>query len=275
MNKLDMHIHTTASDGKLTPIEVVELAIKKNLKGIAITDHDTVNGVIEAREYNQNDIIIIPGIEFSCIKNNNEIHLLGYFIDYKNDNIINITNKIITHRKNRADKIIKKLNNIGVNIKVEDVLNESKGKSIGRPHIARVLINKNYVNSINEAFEKYLAKGRPAYVKRYKLSLQEGIDLIHNANGIAVIAHPGLLDNSINLKTLIHSYNIDGIEVYHSKHSENQEKQFYKIAINDNLIITGGSDYHGDRKEIAFDLGDKYIDVENIKELLFKYNYII
>ena len=275
MNKLDMHIHTTASDGKLTPIEVVELAIKKNLKGIAITDHDTVNGIIEATEYNQNDIIIIPGIEFSCIKNNNEIHLLGYFIDYKNDNIINITNKIITHRKNRADKIIKKLNNIGVNIKVEDVLNESKGKSIGRPHIARVLINKNYVNSINEAFEKYLAKGRPAYVKRYKLSLQEGIDLIHNANGIAVIAHPGLLDNSINLKTLIHSYNIDGIEVYHSKHSENQEKQFYKIAINDNLIITGGSDYHGDRKEIAFDLGDKYIDVENIKELLFKYNYII
>lgn len=271
--KADLHVHTVASDGTLTSYEIVQWAHKKNIKAIGITDHDTTEGIFNAIESaKEYDIIIVPGIEISCIYENEEIHILGYYIDYECKNILEITKILKESRLSRGEKIVKKLNELGLNLSIDDI-HEIAGKGvIGRPHIARAMIEKNYVSTIEEAFEIYIGRSKPAYVERFRLSIEEGISLIHNAGGAAVIAHPGLINNEKATEEAI-KLKVDGIEAIHSKHSVEETIKYSKLADKYNLIITGGSDFHDKYIDNIPVLGDYYVDINQVNLLNIKSKY--
>lgn len=268
MKRVDLHIHTTKSDGILSPAQIVEWASIKGVHAIAITDHDTIEGIEEAiRVSNSYSVSIIPGIEISCIFEDEEIHILGYYIDYSNKNILKLTKVLKESRINRSKKIINKLNDLGFDITFKEVQNIiSNNGVIGRPHIAKLLAEKKYVQTVREAFDKYIGKNKPAYVERFKLSVQDGIKLIHNAGGIAVIAHPGLIKDENRIFQII-DLGIDGIEAIHSKHSQYDVLKFSEIAHVNNLIITGGSDFHEEFNKGIPILGDYFIDFEHLELL--------
>lgn len=264
----DLHVHTNHSDGIYSPEAVVDLAVRAKLDGIAITDHDTISAIEISINHSKfyNNFIVIPGIEFGCIHNAEEVHILGYFIDYTDPNIIKITNELRQSRLIRGEKMIDKINALGFNITLDEVKRLSGDAYIGRPHIARVMIDKGYVNSVSEAFDKFLNRGRPGYVERYKITIEETIKLIKNTGGIAVLAHPGLLKDLSIIDYCI-SVGIDGLECTHSKHTNNDRENFIKIAKSNNLIITGGSDFHGDTKDVGQLLGKFWIRIDDIQSL--------
>lgn len=245
MRKSDLHIHTTFSDGVLTPQEVLKWASKKNLTDIAITDHDTTEGVEEAIKAGLPlDINVIPGMELSCVEQGEEIHILAYYLDYKSTRLKEFTKTLKEARIDRNIKIIEKLNKMEIDISINDVKEISKEGNMGRPHIAKALINKGLVDTVDGAFKIYLGRGKPAYVERYKITSKEGIDLIHSLGGVAVIAHPGLV-SSQRVVNYVLNQNIDGIEVVHCNHTKEQIKYFSNKAKELNLIETAGSDCHG------------------------------
>lgn len=265
--KFDLHTHTNNSDGIYSSSDLVDLAIKKKLSGIAITDHDNVDGIECAIKYSSNfaDFKVIPGIEFSTIYKGQEVHILGYFIDYKDKNLIELTKEIKASRITRGNKILKKINSLGIDINIEDVREFSSENFIGRPHIARALIKKGYVESINEAFEKYLGINSPAYVERYKIGIDEVINIIKDIGGISVLAHPGLIKDKSIIDYCI-TQGINGLECIYPKHTEDDFKYFLNKAKSQNLIITGGSDFHGDKtKDIL--LGEYYVGINTIKQM--------
>lgn len=269
MKKADLHMHTTLSDGLLTPEEVVRWAYKKNIDTISITDHDSIDGIsraiLESKKY---DINVVPGIELSCFFQDHEIHILGYFIDYKSEKLNKFIKKLKESRKERNYKIIEKLNKMDIDISVKEVEMLSSEGVIGRPHIARVLIDKGIVDTVKGAFDIYLSKGKPAYVERYKVSVKDAIDLIHSIGGVAVFAHPGLINNSMILNNIL-QFKIDGLEVIHSKHNKDQVEELTNIAKHNNLIVTAGSDCHGYLDDGEPSLGNFFIsakDVELLKE---------
>lgn len=258
-----MHTHTNYSDGLYSPKQLIDKANNKGLNGISITDHDTIDAIPEALEYikSLNNFQIIPGIEFSCFYFKNEVHILGYFIDINNKELLKMTNKIKASRWDRGIAILDKLIDLGLILPKTNILEEAKESGfIGRANIARKLLQYKYVESINEAFDKYLDIGKPAYVERFKLSIKDTINLIHKAGGISVIAHPGLIEDQTALKECLH-HGIMGIECYQSKHTEAQTKKYLDYSKKHNLIVTGGSDYHGD----VDILGDYTTDIDSIK----------
>lgn len=265
--KFDLHVHTNHSDGRLTPIQVVDIAVEKGLSGIAITDHDTTTGIDEAikQSYKHEKFKIIPGIELSCIYKDEEVHILGYFIDYKSPSIIKVTNDLKKARIKRGSEIISKLNHLGLKISIEEVKFFSGEDYIGRPHIARALISKGYIYTIQEAFDRFLNRGRPAYIERYSLSIEESIDIIRTNGGISVLAHPGLLKNKDIIKDCI-SLGTDGLECIHSKHNKSDIALFHKIAERNDLIVTGGSDCHGDTTNGPLLLGKYFINITDISK---------
>lgn len=260
--KYDLHVHTSFSDGLLSPADVVDMAIDKGLNGIAITDHDTILGIDQAINQGNKykDIDIIPGIEFGCIFSNEEVHILGYFIDHTDFQLNQIIRKLRSSRIDRAIKIIEKLKELGISISLLDVKTYSTEDNIGRPHIARTMVDNKYVENIKEAFDKYLNRGKPAYVERYQLSIIETISLIKSIKGLSVLAHPGLLKDTSIIEYCI-ANGINGIECIHSKHTSENVKLFTDLANKNNLIITGGSDFHGN----STNFGDFYVDFESIK----------
>ena len=266
--KFDLHVHTNHSDGRLSPAKMVDLAVAKGLDGIAITDHDTTTGINEAIEqsHKYNSFKVIPGIEFSCIYQDEEVHILGYFIDYKSTSLNQVTKTLKTNRVQRSKKIIDKLNSLELEISLEDVKLFVNKDFIGRPHIARALINKGYVHTIQEAFDRYLKRGKPAYVERQSLTIKDAIRLIKSNKGISILAHPGLLKNRDIIDSCI-SLGIDGIECVHSKHSKEDTELFFNIVEKNNLIGTGGSDCHGDSTNKPLLLGSYFIDIEHIPKL--------
>lgn len=272
MKFIDMHTHTTASDGVYSPSRLVDYAIKKGLSGIAITDHDTVDGIEEALEHanKYKDFIVVPGVELSTQYRNEEIHILGYMIDYKMNCLLELLENLQDLRTNRAIKIINKLKGLGFEINYEGVLRFTKASVIGRPHIARFLIEKGYTDSIGEAFQNYLGKGCVAYVAKEKLTPSCAIDIIKKAGGISVIAHPGLLKEPIAIIEYLIDLGVDGIEVYHSEHSLKESMQYLEIAKNHNLLITGGSDFHYPPQNNGHngDLGSIKIPLKDIKPYL-------
>ncbi len=263
----DLHVHTNHSDGLFSPEEVIDLAVKQKLDGIAITDHDTVTAIETAIAYSNNyyNFRIIPGIEFSCVYNDEEVHILGYFINYKDLNLIKVTNKLKKSRLTRGVEMVYKLNKLGLKLSIEEVKKFSGEKYIGRPHIARALIKKGYVTDISEAFTKYLDRGKPAYVERYKITINETISLIKNLGGIAILAHPGILKDKTIVNHCI-SLGIDGLECIHSKHSKEDTDYLIDISKSNNLIITGGSDFHGDLINEEIILGKYFVNIDNIPE---------
>lgn len=275
MEKLiDLHTHSTASDGSMSPRELVMHAKLKGLSSIAVTDHDTIAGIADALDEGKRiNMEVIPGVEIG-VDHKPEMHILGYFTE---ENYKNISDILITLRKNREErnpKIIKKLNELGFEISMEEVEREAGGKVIGRPHIARVLIRKGYLRSIEEAFEKYLGNGRPAYFEKDKLSPGEGIKLIIKAGGIPVLAHPVLmkLDNE-QLEILISNLKeagLKGIEANYVENSDKDTEYLLALAGKYNLLVTGGSDFHGSFKpdiEIGIGRGNLEIPYELLNKL--------
>ncbi|HOS69822.1 MAG TPA: PHP domain-containing protein [Sedimentibacter sp.] len=273
MLKADLHIHTTASDGLLSPEKVVRWASAKRLTAIGITDHDTVKGISPAMKASSKyGVEIVPGIELSTIFEEEEIHVLGYFIDYNSQWLADTLKKIQNSRYERAGKIVGKLNDLGIDITLEQVKGIADDAAMGRPHIARAMIDKGYISNIREAFNEYIGKDRPAYVERYKLTCKEAIDMIKNLGGISVLAHPGLINNKDNIGKII-DLGIDGIEVYHSKHDDETVRNILAVAHSRNLLITGGSDCHGMKLNNEPILGNYSIDykyVQMLKEALNK-----
>lgn len=268
---IDLHIHTIFSDGLLTPEQVVNKAIKLNLKAIAITDHDTVDGIRpalnEAKKYTEFEVV--PGVELSTDWHSEEIHILGYYIDHNDLNLRTALVSFQQKRSERVEKIIAKLKNMGIDISIKDVYAKSKGTSLGRPHIALALVEKGYVGSVQEAFKNYLNKGKPAYVPKEKLTPFSAIDIIKQSSGIPVLAHPGLLEDSSIINELI-SYGIMGIEVVHKNHNKAQVDYFTKLALNNNLLLTGGSDSHGETPLLlgSFDIPlDYFYRLKEIKRI--------
>jgi len=243
------------------------MAVKKGLDGIAITDHDTVSSLEDALIYSKKyDFTVIPGIEFGVVFCNEEVHILGYFIDYKSSNIIKATETLRKNRITRAMEMVKKINSLGFDLTFEEVKKFSKGDFIGRPHVARALIEKGYFNSIEETFEQLLNRGKPAYVERKTLGLKETIDLIHKVNGIAILAHPGILKNKEVIDYCIEN-GIDGLEAIHSKHKEKDVKYLLDIGNKHNLIITGGSDCHGKIINGDYLMGKYYVNLNYIPQM--------
>lgn len=268
MSKYDLHVHTYFSDGLHSPGVVIDRAIEKGLDGIAITDHDTVLGIEEAILYTdtKDGFNIIPGIEFSCIHDNNEVHILGYFNNYRDKELICASNMLRKHRVVRVEKIIEKLNSLSIGINFESIREKNDNDFVGRVAVARELISKGYVTTIQEAFNRYLNPGRPAYVERYKLSIDQAIELIKGASGIAVLAHPGLLKDGKLINVCIDK-GIDGIECIHSKHTVKQSNYFKSIAANHNLIETGGSDCHGEIINGEYLIGRYFVDLDTIPKM--------
>lgn len=256
---VDLHIHTTASDGTESATQVVDKAQTLGLKGIAITDHDTVQGVDEAvRTGWSSGIEVVPGVEISCKWQDHRIHLLGYYIDPIDTGLTSLLEWMRIGRKARLSKMLSKLHDLGIAVDPIEVELESRGEATGRPHLARVLLRHGFVSSFDEAFDKYLAMGRPAYADRPRPTIAEGIQTILNAKGVPVIAHP--LTIQIPPRRLIEKLileKIQGIEYYYPyAQVPGQSKSWYsnieallavlrKLAEKHNLILTGGTDYHG------------------------------
>jgi len=241
----DLHIHTNYSDGNLDPSEIVDKAVEANLQALSITDHDCVDGLQEASEHaKKKDIELIPGIEFSCRYRMREVHILGYFIDTKNKILLKTLEKIRSVRAERIIKMVELLNKKNIPIKSENVFSLSSRGSIGRPHVARALVDNGFVKSHYSAFSDYIGNGKPCYVDHYRLQIEEAVDLIEMASGVAVIAHPKTLGDDM-LIPIIKGLGVKGLEVYHPDHSKSDTKKYLKIAKETDLCVTGGTDFHG------------------------------
>ncbi|MBE6038799.1 MAG: PHP domain-containing protein [Anaerofustis stercorihominis] len=242
---VDLHIHTTASDGKYTPEEVIRTASKRSLKVISITDHDTVDGYSDSifDLASSLGVELVTGIEFSCFMDSRSVHILGYFIDIKNETLSTAISKLKNERVLRMEKMVKRLNDMGMSVDFDEIM-ATADSSVGRPHLARHLMNRGYCKDFTEAFEKYIGEGCPAYVKRESIPVEDIISLIHEIGGISVIAHPKLIEDDSKVRQII-DYGIKGIEVVCPSHNRSDEYRYAKIADEHSLLKTGGSDFHG------------------------------
>ncbi len=262
MKKIDLHLHTTFSDGTYTPTELVKYAKQKNISAISVTDHDTIKGLDETiKACSEFGIEFITGIEFASVINNLEIHILGYMFDKDDKNLNKELLDIVKSRNNRNETMIKRFKEININLTYDDLLCETNGNIITRAQFATALVNKGYCKTKKEAFDLYLSDGCETYINRVGLSPQHIINTIHKAGGFAVLAHPTLyeltyLEIDELVKTLI-SFGLDGIEGIYSEYSSDETTLICNIAKNNNLFITGGSDFHGNIKP-NLDLGTGY-----------------
>ena len=249
MSRLDLHLHTTFSDGSRTPTDVVTLASQVKVTALAITDHDTIDGLPEAIQAGRSlGIEVIPGIELSSRWGNSELHILGYFLDWNNIELHRQLRRFQDARHVRNPRIIEKLNALGLDITYDDVKTLAGEASVGRPHIARVLLKKGYVTSAKEAFDRYLADGAAAHVPRDLPDPAEAIAVIRAARGVPVLAHPSWLDRSEGIYKIceqLKAVGLGGIEVHYSTHRPEQTAAYLDVARRLDLLVTGGSDFHG------------------------------
>ena len=281
--RIDLHIHSTASDGTSTPSEIITMAQEFGLGAIAITDHDTLAGSKEAHGLTiPATIELVTGVEISAkpiapFDFVSSYHILGYFIRL-DDPVLNQTlDELQQIRRTRNQKILQRLNSMGIMITMEDIRKGVDSGEVGRPHIATALLEKNIVHSINEAFDQYLGQGKPAYVDKQRLSCRKAIRIISDAGGVPVLAHPGLLniDQESDLEALIVALKekgLKGVEVYYPEHSDQQIQQLLRIASSHDLLVTGGTDFHGDLKpelKMGIGYGDLHVPYglfENLRQ---------
>lgn len=262
---VDLHTHTTASDGTLSPEELVKLAKKQGLKGLAITDHDTVDGIPEGlasgRKYN---IEVLPGVELSTSLRGHEVHILGYLIDWEADALKTALAKMNQQRLIRAQKMLSRLSELGYPLDFTEVRRIAGEGVIGRPHLAAAMVKQGYVGDVREAFSSFLGKGAPAYVAREKLSLQEAIQLLMEAKGVPVLAHPGLIGDPGIIASIIEK-GIMGIEVFYPEHTTVMRQYLLDLCQLHGLIATGGSDFHGSIRTVY--LGSCGVRPEVVQQL--------
>lgn len=245
----DLHCHTTASDGLLTPRELVLLASQKGLKAVAITDHDTILGWNEAENGGSEfGIEILRGVELNTDWDGKEVHILGYELDRESKIMQERLAELQLSRYKRIQEILERLRQLGIKLFIDDVLEFALGESVGRPHVAQALVKYGYVTDIRDAFIRYLGSGASAYVPRFKLTTMDGIRFIRESKGVAVLAHPGVQGLEENAIASWVSDGLQGVEIIHSDHNCDDEKRYRQIAQKYDLIMTGGSDFHGDNK---------------------------
>lgn len=277
---IDLHLHTTYSDGSNTVKEVFEIAQRSNISTISITDHDDLKSIKEGNLYSKEfNVNFIPGVELSTLFDDMEVHILGYFIDENNVELNDKIKFLLNSRDQRNYVMIKRLNDLGYKITEEEFFNVTvDSKNIGRPHAAKILMNKGYFKSINEVFEKLLSRGMPGYVDRDFLTPTDAIKLIHNAGGIAVLAHPFNYYNKERIKVkyfieYLAVNGLDGVEVYYVTFNYSQMDYLKNLCNTLKLLKTGGSDYHGTFKptiSMGKGLGNLYVD-ESVYKNMLKY----
>jgi predicted metal-dependent phosphoesterase TrpH len=275
MSRLDLHLHTTHSDGSLTPAEVLVLAHKAGVTALAITDHDIVSGIPEALATGaEMGIEIIPGVEISSHIGNSELHILGYCIRWQDLELNQRLAGLRESRHRRNPQIVERLRSLGLDVTYEEVRALAGTDSVGRPHIARLLMDKKYVTSAKDAFDRYLAEGRPAYVARELPKPADAISWIQAAGGVAVLAHPTwakVSGEGLNsLLTTLKAEGLGGIEVHYSTHTKRQTTEYLDLAKRLNLLVTGGSDFHGITKpdiEIGRGRGDLNVSTKLLDPL--------
>jgi len=267
--KVDLHLHTTASDGKLTPQEIVYSAANLGFSLIAITDHDSVDGIPSALATAQAypSLMVIPGIELNADIPHNEIHILGYFIDCTNTNFRSTLQWLRDSRRERAAKIVTKLHTLGINVDWHRVRELAQDAPIGRPHIAQALLERGYVSSIKDAFVKYIGRDRPAYVEHARLTPVEAVKLIRETRGLPVLAHPAEISNLNELLDELKNIGLIGLEVFYNHYSSDIITKLLSAANAHGLVPTGGSDFHGLDGELMDMLPETALPRESVEQL--------
>lgn len=256
---IDLHIHSTASDGSLSPSEILTLAQDLNIRAISITDHDTLEGSKEAISCGiPPSVKFLTGVEISAdppdsFSPSGSFHILGYAVDFNHSDLNQTLSMLKDSRENRNPRILKLLSGLGIEITFDEIRNLAERSQLGRPHIAQLMVKKGYVPSINAAFNQYLGNGKPAYVDRFRFGCEEIIQTILNAGGIPVLAHPillGIQKNEIfeDLIAVLTDMGMKGMEVYYPEHTQDLIEYYIRLARRHDLLITGGTDFHGDIK---------------------------
>lgn len=263
--KIDLHLHTSASDGELSPYDLLFLCKEIGFSIIAIADHDTMRGFEEIKDV-ETDIEIIPAIELSVREGDRDVHLLGYYVNNKSEPLFEYLRIFREERIKRVYKIVENLKKIGIKIEAEEVFKESNNThAIGRPHIAKILVKKGYAENIDDAFEKYIGYSSPAYVPKYKISIREGIDIIIKSKGIPVLAHPGQYYD-LEYFLFLKSYGLKGVEVWHPD-NQNYLEELLEFAEKNKFLKTGGSDFHGFTHYSKKEIGKILIPYESVLAL--------
>ena len=270
---VDFHMHSIYSDGVKSPEELLRHALDCNLSMMALTDHDEIDGIKALRTAQEQldpekTIKIINGCEFSADYKDKSIHILGYRFDETNKELRDFIKYFKSKREERIDEIIRRCNNVGYFISKDELLKKfPKTQAYGRPHIGQLLIDGGYAKDNNDVFKGILRKDSPCYVPKVKIEVPYIIDIIHKAGGLAVMAHPKLVSSDEYVVEML-AYDFDGMEVYHTKHNDDDVKRYKTLATKHNLFITGGSDYHGIPGKAPDKFGDYLVSSENVSEFI-------
>ena len=270
MSRVDLHIHSNASDGRYSPAEIVRTAATAGLKVIALTDHDTIDGLVPAIEAAKEfpSLMLIPGVELSTDIPSGEVHVLGYFIEYSDQEFKASLERMRNSRANRADKMVAKLKELGCNIELERVKEIAGNGALGRAHIAQALLEKGYIGSFKDAFTKYIGHGCPAYVGREKLTPTEAVKLVLKANGLPVLAHPFTAINPEEVIKELKTVGLVGMEVYYAGYLPTEVNSLLSLAQKYDLIPTGGTDYHGIDATSDITIGGTDVPIQSVERLM-------
>jgi len=271
VGQADLHIHSTASDGRLTPAEVVQEAARRGLKFIALADHDTIDGIAPAKAAAKSfpGLKLIPGVEISTDIAAGEVHVLGYFIDYTDRELLETLERFRNSRLKRAQGMVAKLGKLGVHLDWQRIEQIAGSSVMGRPHIAQAMLEKGYIGSFKQAFSDYIGRDGPAYVEREKITPAEAVALIIKARGLAVLAHPFTAGDPEVLTKELKAAGLAGIETYYDNYTAGEIDQLVKLAQKHNLIATGGSDFHGlDSNESV--IGGTDLPLASVEQLIAK-----
>jgi predicted metal-dependent phosphoesterase TrpH len=270
VGQVDLHVHSTASDGKFSPEEIVGKAAELGLKVMALTDHDSIEGIVPALEAARAfpDLKVIPGVEISTDMPEGQAHVLGYFIDFHGGELKAALERFRNSRERRAQGMVHKLHDLGIDIewaRVQEIAGEG---SVGRPHIAQAMLEKDYISSFNEAFNKYIGQDGPAYVERDKMTPVEAVRLIKQGKGLPVLAHPFTIKGPETMIPGLKEAGLIGIEAYYKDYSPDETDAIIRLAEKYDLIVTGGTDYHGidNRNEVM--LGGVEVPLESVENLI-------
>jgi predicted metal-dependent phosphoesterase TrpH len=269
-SRADLHTHSTYSDGLLTPTELVERAASRGLEVLALTDHDCTDGIAEALEAAQKypQLLLIPGVELSTDVPQEEVHVLGYFLDWQNASFQDRLQHLRRSRLERGEKMLAKLKGLGIDLSWQRVKEIAGDGAVGRPHIALAMLEADHISSFEEAFDLYLARNKPAYVEREKLTPTEAVQLLTDASGLPTLGHPRDLQNLEPLLAELKEAGLIGIEVYYQDYSQQAIERLLEVAHRHDLLPLGGSDFHGIGSEHERDLGDIPLPFAPVQQLI-------
>ena len=263
--RADLHVHTTASDGSLSVPQVLTLACQIGLKAVGIADHDTTSGLI-GLDFSKWPVEVVPAVEINSEYEGKEVHILGYFIPLENEKLQKSLEKLRISRRQRITRTIERFSELSMPLNKEKIFQLAGGDSVGRPHVAKALIEAGYVKTVKEAFQKYLAIGKPGYVEREHLVPGQCVQLIRESGGVPVWAHPGTANADALLTELVEK-GLQGLEVFHPEHNEYLQTKYMNYARLHNLVITGGSDFHGVNAREGADLGSVTVPYDYVDKL--------